>query len=225
MKTVNIFEDEPKVRDVFTKRGYSERRIYDILVVVHKITRLHKEQGIEHYDADVIANHIKSYEVRYQNGEIGKAALEAHKSIINCIIQICEAGTIGERRRSPIPDLPGGFECILSDILENTGEWNPKACREYYSHARTFFRWLGEHGHVGLRHVNAEIVRNYLVHCPAKMTGGSLTNTRRALKETLTLASETGVLSVEMQRLFLFSIPIAPKKSSHSCRRTALPLH
>ncbi len=211
MKTVNITEIEPSVRDVLTSRGYSERRICDIIVVVHKIIRLHKEQSIEHFDADVIANHIRSYEIRCQNGEIGKAALEAHKSMVNYIVQICETGTISDKRRSPISELPDGFNCILSDILGNTDGWNSKTCREYYNHARTFFRWLNEQGHVNLNHVSVETVRSYLVHCSKKMTGGSLTNTRRAMKDVLTFVSEDGILPVEMQRLFLFSIPISKK--------------
>ena len=64
MNTVNIYEIEGKVRSVFTKLGYSERRIYDIIIVVHKIVRLHEERGKGNLDNRIVSEHLDLYESR-----------------------------------------------------------------------------------------------------------------------------------------------------------------
>ena len=210
MNTVTILEIEPKVRNVFTELGFSQRRIYDIIVVVHKIVRLHEEQGKKHFSVDIISKYVNLQESRYENGEIGKAAVGAYKGMLRYIVQICETGAISDKRRSSLPSLPQHFEQTLSDMLEND-DWTPKTRQEYYNHARTFFRWLREQGHIDLSCVDAKIIREYLMQCSAKMTGGSLLNTRRALKELLLFLSGNGVLSEEMNKLFLFGIPVRKK--------------
>jgi site-specific recombinase XerD len=210
MNALPIYEVEPKVRSVFTELGFSERRIYDLIVFVHKIIRLHEEHSKKHFCVDIATDYVKLQESRQENGEISEATVSAYKSMVRYIVQICETGAISKNRRSSFPVLPEHFEQILADMLDND-EWTPKSRQEYYNHTRTFFRWLSEQGHTDLKCDNAEIIRKYLVHCSIKMTGGSLLNTRRSLKELLLFVSEDSILSEEMNRLFFFSIPVGKK--------------
>ena len=180
------------------------------IIVVHKIVRLHEERGEGNLDNRIVSEHLDLYETRCKNGEITSAAVGAYQGMVRYIRQICETGEISDNRRSSFPVLPERFEQILTDILGND-EWTPKSRKEYYNHTRPFFRWLSEQGHIDINCDDAELIRKYLVYCSSKMTGGSLLNTRRALKELLLFVSEDGILSEQMEKLFFFSIPVGKK--------------
>jgi site-specific recombinase XerD len=208
--TRNIHELESNAREVFKGLGYAKPSMKAMLNVVRKIIRLHKEQNEEYLNGEMVANYVKSQEIRYQNGEIGREMFFLRKTSTEYLTQIYRTGTIVNKRRKLLPALPDYFERVLTDILANK-ERNSKANKQQYDQISPFFRWLWERGHDDLSRVDEHIVREYMTDYSSRVSGGSLDIKRRALKELFMFISEDGILSEQMSRLFLFSIPVAKK--------------
>lgn len=207
MITKNINELEINTHAAFSELGYSKHTIEAMLSVVRAIVRLHNKQGEEHFNTTIADDFIMSQEIRYQNGEIVRSMLVMRKTATERLKQICESGTFTTERRKRLPALPDYFEDILFDILNNE-ENNQKANKKQYKEISPFFRWLWQHGHYDLSTVDEHIVQTYLTDYSSKVTGGTLDNKRRALKKLFRFVSEDGIISEQMNRLFLFSVRI-----------------
>ena len=201
---------ESRVFTAFTEQRYSESSIRKILVTTRTLMRRHISLGEEYFKADIADNYVKLQEKRYQNKEIGKGVFNAYKNTIGYLKQINETGTIIRKQNERIPSLPSYFEHMLSSLLAND-EWSPKNRKHICNHSQTFFLWLFSWGHNDLSRVDEQVVRDYLADCSTRMVGYSLDNTRRALKKLFLFLSENGVLSEQMNKLFLFKVPIEKK--------------
>ena len=206
----NINEIESIVRALYTERGYSKNTTRAMLIVTRTLIRLHNEQGSKHFNDKIASDFIKNQELRYQNGEISRAFFLMRKTATERFKQIYETGSFVNERRKLLPALPDYFEAILSDILADK-ERNPKANKRQYDQISPFFRWLREREHDNLSRVDEHIVREYLTEFSSRVTSGALDIKRRALRELFTFLSEDGTLPEQMNRLFLFSIPVAKK--------------
>jgi len=205
MITENICELVPKSREVFTELGYSKGYAESMLSVVRTVVRLHNEQDEAHLRGEIIDSYVKYQETRCQNGEISRAMFVKYKTVAGYLTQIHNAGIIVYSRYNPSSALPACFESILSEILANEN-WNPQFRKKQHGHTKLFFRWLHSHGHSDLSRIDEHVVREYLTDCSSRMVGGSLDNTRRALKELLMFISEDGTLPESMGKLFMLSI-------------------
>ena len=206
----NIRNLETRVFIVFTEHRYSENSIKRILVITRALIRRHLSHGEEYFKTDIADNYVKLQEKRYQNQAIGKGAFNAYKNIIGYLKQINETGTINKKKIEQVSNLSNYFERILSNLLTNE-EWSPKNRKHNRNHAHTFFLWLFSRGHNDLSRVDEQVVRDYLTDCSTRMVGYSLDNTRRALKNLFLFLSENGVLSEQLNKLFLFKVPIEKK--------------
>jgi site-specific recombinase XerD len=206
----NIRELEPKARKIFTELGYSKSGKRAMLIEVRKLIKLHDEQQVESLNSAIIDDYVKWQEKRYHDGEISRGTFLMRKTASEYFVQIHDAGTIVNKRRKLLPPLPDAFECILSDILANETR-NPKANIKQCEQISSFFRWLWKHGHENLSRVDERIVREYLTELSLRVSGGSLDNKRRALKELFLSVSENGVLPEQMNRLFMFNVPTEKK--------------
>jgi site-specific recombinase XerD len=207
----DICDLEPKTREVFEKLRFAENTILQMLFVVRKLVRLHDEQYEKQWNSEIVYKYINHQEMRYQNGEIGKRMFLMRKTTIDYLKQIHETGTVAYQRHNKCRiTLPDCFEGILSDILSNT-EWSPKAGKWQHSYTSLFFRWLYSYGYIDLSLVDEHVVREYLMDCSSRMTIGSLDSTRRALKRLFLFLSEDGTLTEQINKLFLFKIPVDRK--------------
>jgi site-specific recombinase XerD len=201
--TKNINDLETEATSVFLSLGYAQNTIKANSVTVRNLIRLHNEQGEEHFNKDIADSYVAYQEKRYENNEISRKMFLRLRIVTEYLAQINDTGTIVRKQSSPLPLLSDSFERILMDILANE-EWGVKFKKHLRSSAGTFFRWLYSHGYNDLKCVDERIVREYLVDCSVRMVGSSLNSTRRALKNLLLFTSEDGILSEEMNRLFLF---------------------
>lgn len=206
----NIRNLESKTLTVFTELGYSEFSIRKTLIIARTLTRLHIKQDEKYFRRDIAASYAKHQESRYKNNEIGKGTFIMYRNAVDYLTQISETGTFTPKQNEQKLYLPDAFEAVLSNLLSNK-EWSPKHRKHQRNHAQTFFKWLHSCGHKDLSRVDEQVVREYLIDCSAKMVGYSLDNTRRALKKLFIFLSEDGVLSEQMNKLFLFNVKIERK--------------
>ena len=210
MITKSIYELESKANTVFTGFGYSESAIRGKCLEVRRHIKFHIERGVEQFDKNLVDEYVKSQEARYQTGKIGRGLLLMRIKTAEHLIQIHETGTVVNKHHSNLPELPHGFNEILSDILANN-EWNTKFKKLQHNRTGTFFRWLNSRGHSDLRQVDENVVRDYLVDCSTRVVGKSLNEIIRSLKNLFLFISETGELSEQMNRLFLFKARVDNK--------------
>lgn len=210
METKNISDIESKVQAVFTEQGYSHANVKSKLTTTRTIIRIHKEKGEEYLRSDIVEDYINHQKTRYQSGEISRNLFLKRKKTAEYLVEIHNTGTINHTPCIQLPDLPDYFVSILSNILAND-EWNQKYRKKQYTHAKLFLEWLYTHGHNDLSCTDECVVREYLTECSARMIGVSLKRIRDALKVFFLFLSEDGILSAQMNRLFLFRIPIDKK--------------
>ena len=207
MVTENIHEIESRFHAVLVELGYTETTITKMLGYARNLIRLHEKQGESQLNDFIISDFLSHEERRCQKGEIRRTAFLMHKTVAEYLTQICNTGTIIRKWRSSLPTLPGYFECVLSEMLANE-EWGLRFRKSLCNRVGTFFRWLCTLGHDDLSRVDEIVVRKYLIDCSARMVGGSLDATRRALRELFLFTSEDGTIPESMHKLFLFSIPV-----------------
>jgi len=205
MITENICELVSKSRAVFTELGYSKGYIDSMLSIARAIVRRHKEQGEAGFKSDIINSHVKQQEKRHQNGEINRGMFIRHKTVTRYLTQIYNTGSIIHNRHNSPFELPDCFERILSEMSANES-WSPVFRKKQCNRTSLFFRWLHSNGHSDLNFVDEHVVREYLIDCSSRMVGGSLDNTRRAVKELFIFISEDGALPESMSKLFLLGI-------------------
>lgn len=210
MITANIRELEANACTAFLEYGYSERTIKPKLFIIRALTHLHIEQGREQFDVGIAEDYIRHHETRYKNQEICRDVFLFYKKTTECLVQICDGGTIIKKRNTPTPVLPECFEYILSSMFA-TKKWAPRFGKSKYRLIRGFFQWLSSRGHIDFSRVNGRVVSEYLTECSKRMVGSSLYNERQTVKDVLMFISEDGTLSETMNKLFLFRIPIGKK--------------
>lgn len=210
MSVKSIKGIESKIHAVFSELRFSESVINSTLAVARRIVRLHDEKGAKQLNPKIVASYIKHQESRYQDNEIGRCLFLERKRAAERLSQIYHNGMLIEKQHKRLPALSGCFEQILSSLLSNE-EWTPKHRKHQYNHAIVFFRWLQFNNYNDMNNVDEHVVRAYFAECAEKMVGYSLDNRRRALKKLFLFLSEDGVLSEEMNKLFLFKVPIEKK--------------
>lgn len=203
MITENITTLEDQARSVFTALGYAQNTINMNMGIVRNLISLHKEQGEKQFSKDIADSYVVCQEKRHLNGIISRKMFLRYRIVAEYLTQINDTGTIVNKQHSHLPALPDHFANILSGISADK-EWSPKFHKTQCSNISTFFRWLCSQGYNDLSLADEGVVRKYLIDCSARMAGGSLNATRRALKNLFLFTSKDGLLSDEMNKLFLF---------------------
>ena len=210
MSLENIEQLEAKACAVFTEIGYSKHTITQMLNVAKALTKFHIAKGESQFTDEIATEYIQLQENRCKNGEIGNKFTYQCSNTIRHLKNIYEKGTTNSVRRKSLQPLPINYEKILSAILSNE-EWTPKSRKCQRDISDTFFRWLCSKGISSIVDVDHNVVHDYLTFCSSRMNGSSLNSTRKAIKKLLLFLSDNNSLSEQMNRLFLFRIPINKK--------------
>ncbi len=199
-----------KAIDTLPKRGYGvstqKKRRFSFL----RILNLHKKNGSEYYDGELIANYIAECEERVKRGEILWERCRELTKAAEQLEQICKTGEIIYSKRTFVKALPD-YYANLQRLVSDNEDWGRKHRQSMRYALNKFFDWLIAHEYNDLNGVDEKVLRYYLVYCAGYLTGSSLDTIRRLLRQALTYFCTIGVTSDSYERIFSFTIPTEKK--------------
>jgi site-specific recombinase XerD len=205
MATVKIQKLENKSRKAFAEYGYTGESARKLIDAVRQIVDFHEQCGKTYYDSEIVSNYLKWLEKHHQRGGICRNTFLTKRKAIGHLEKIVKGEKINFSQHSRLAVLPDNFEQVLLQLLENK-EWGVKERKCVKKYASPFLRWLHLREHHDLSSLDENIVREYLIDCSERMTGSSLTSTRKNLKKLLLFLSGNNTLTDAMNRLFFLRV-------------------
>jgi len=171
------------------------------------IIRLHELHGKEHFDRDLITEHVRSCETRYVNGEISLMYYKDQKRGVQRITEFNDTGKL--EWSAPIKVsrfiLNDYYENIIADFVasENVSQ---KAKSDITWVSKKYFSWLIQEGHADLSNVSVDEVQGFMIFCSKHMASSGLHNVKLYMKKLYLFLAATGYSSEDYDGLFAFSI-------------------
>jgi len=196
--------------EAFSQCGHTSRSLGQKKFILQKIVKLHKDQGCNEYNPNVMALFVQKTERRYARSEISRNRCRFLTKAADYLTEFHNTGTISLSRRTPAQNISEYYESVLNGILDYEA-WGIKSRHSVRQYARPYFKWLQAEGYSNLSHATELTVREYLMYCSGRISGSSIDTTRRALKKLYVYLFETGAADSACENVLTFSVPFERK--------------
>jgi site-specific recombinase XerD len=207
MQAIQIQNLEIAVLECYRTHGYAEQTIMLKMQIVRKIVGFHKKQKATEWIPKIANDYLKAEERRVCQKKLSRSKFAVKCRTVADLTEIAQSGSLTSTKRAIRGEsLCEYFENLL-EFLKNSEDFDAKFRLRIRDTARPYFKWLEKEGVDNLVKVDESVIRDYLVDCAARMTGGSLDHTRIVLKQLHLHFYEFGLTDQSFIKVFSFSVP------------------
>jgi len=194
----------------FTDAGYTERSVKSMQSTWNSIIRLHRENGLDHYDQATIDVFLSETEQKYQSNSIGRIRYLHLVKTANYLTDLHESGEMDMGVRNRPTGLTPYYSSILSEI-QNHPEWNDKAKHCIRQNVLPYLKWLQSNGYESFAQVTAETIRQYFLDGSSRISVNSRANYQRTLRKLHAFLKEKGITENDYKAVLSFPSPTEHK--------------
>ena len=191
---------------VFLENGYNHRSIHEKETIMRKIVLLHKQNGYDYFNPDIMDLFLQESERRYQQKEIGKIRFRFYQKTAAYLSQFHATGQLDLSHRNTPCELPPYFANMLGCIC-SSAHWTEKEKPRIRSIAMPYFKWLVRNNISDLSEISEYVVREYMIDCSNRMMLNSVDATKRLLKKLHGFLYNQGLCSKDYADILSFSVP------------------
>jgi integrase len=206
MKKLSISELAVAVTDAVIAHGADPLTAWTEHNSVFKpIISLHKENGIEHLDEELVKQFMDDAGARFDRGELCLSLYRRIRRGTDRMLEFSQKGSIGWTFFKKISKykLNPYYEKIIEDFLASS-DFHANTQGDITWVARKYFAWLICEGKHSLKGVGATEIQNFLVHCSKHLKLGSIHNTKLYLKKLYAYLAKIGLSKNNYEELLSF---------------------
>ena len=171
------------------------------------IARLHEAQGVSDFDREIVTEHVRQLDGRYERGEIGFDHYRNLKRAAQRLTEMHDTGKLdwsAPKKRSGFK-LNEYYESLLKSFID-AGEFSPKGVSDATWVSRKYFAWLIQEGHAELSAVGVGEIQGFMIYCSHHMKSSGVHNIKLYMKKLYTYLAENGHATETHSGLFSFPV-------------------
>jgi len=217
---MNLTELMTGMEEEFRKRGQSYRNQLNNLYYCQKIVMLHESHDLEYLDRELIAEHIKNLQERFESCSIGRRFYETQIRNIRLLLEYDDTGKLSWKnlQSGSTYKLNSAFTAI-ADSYYTASDLHPNTRNDVRWVTHKYFAWLSENGYNDLTNVSTAAVQQFMVFCSKNMSPSSMHNVKLYLRKLYDYLSASGFSNIPYKELLSFKVnrerkiyPCVPKE-------------
>ncbi len=208
MNTLNISELASRTMTALQEYGLTPYSAWnDYVHSILPIVRLHERQEKEKFDRDIVTEHMRTVERRFDQGEISLFTYRKYKRGAQRLTEIYDTGRLEWSAPVKVSSfvLNDYYGKILEDFIPGENV-SPKAKSDITWIGRKYFSWLIREGHTDLSCVGAKEVQGFMIYCSKHMVSSSVHNAKLYMKKLYQYLFVKGYSSENYDGLFAFPV-------------------
>jgi hypothetical protein len=171
------------------------------------IVKLHEAQEKSEFDREIVTEHVRRVDGRYERGEIGLGHYRNLKLSAQRLTEMHDPGKLdwtAPKKKSGF-QLNEYFESVIAGFIV-TGGFSPKGASDAMWVSRKYFAWLILEGHAELAHVGADEIQGFIIHCSHHMKSSGIHNIKLYMKKLFAHLADNGYVTCDHSGLFSFPV-------------------
>lgn len=188
--------------------GLSHRTAWtDYARIFQPIIKLHILHGKECFDREIVTEHIRRYDERFECGDIKPDYYRSIQMGVQRLTEIHDTGKLSwsRVRKKTGFKLNEYYDKIVADFTSE-GDFSNKGKSDAAWVSRKYFSWLIRDGHPKLKKVGADEVQQFMIYCSQHMSSSSIHDVKLYMKKLYVYLKEKKLSKNDYAGLFSFSV-------------------